>query len=90
MSLWGVVGYGEVTLTLTPEGQAPIETDMDLMMAALDGRGVVAGAPAEGGVELSVTSDGGSTVPAALAYRIARLRLRRMTWAGIASEVAAR
>ena len=40
-----------------PEGQAPIETDMDLMMAALGGRGVVAEAPAEGGLELGVTSD---------------------------------
>ena len=57
LSLWGVAGYGAGTLTLTPEGQAPIETDMDLMMAALGGRGVVAKAPAEGGLELSVTSD---------------------------------
>ena len=57
LSLWGVAGYGAGTLTLTPEGQAPIETDMDLTMAALGGRGVVAKAPAEGGLELSVTSD---------------------------------
>ena len=57
LSLWGVAGYGSGTLTLTPEGQAPIETDMDLTMAALGGRGVVAEAPAEGGLELSVTSD---------------------------------
>ena len=40
-----------------PEGQAPIETDTDLMMAAPTGRGVVAEAPAEGGLELGVTSD---------------------------------
>ena len=57
LSLWGVAGYGAGTLTLTPEGQAPIETDLDLTMAALGGRGVVAEAPAEGGLELSVTSD---------------------------------
>ena len=58
LSLWGLAGYGAGTLTLTPaEGQAPIETDMDLMMAALGGRGVVAEAPAAGGLELSVTSD---------------------------------
>ena len=57
LSLWGVAGYGAGTLTLTPEGQAPVETDMDLMMAALGGRGVFAEAPAEGGLELSVTSD---------------------------------
>ncbi|MCY3755286.1 MAG: hypothetical protein OXG99_14520, partial [Alphaproteobacteria bacterium] len=58
LSLWGLAGYGAGTLTLTPaEGQAPIETGMDLMMAALGGRGVVAKAPAAGGLELSVTSD---------------------------------
>ncbi|MDE0712818.1 MAG: hypothetical protein OXH60_11875 [Rhodospirillales bacterium] len=57
LSLWGIAGYGAGTLTLTPADQAPIETDMDLMMAALGGRGVVAKAPAEGGLELSVTSD---------------------------------
>ena len=57
LSLWGIAGYGSGTLTLTPEGQAPVETDMDLMMAALGGRGVVAEAPAGGGLELSVTSD---------------------------------
>ena len=57
LSLWGVAGYGAGTLTLTPGGQAPIETDMDLAMAALGGRGVVAEAPPEGGLELSVTSD---------------------------------
>ena len=57
LSLWGVAGYGAGTLTLTPEGQAPIETDMALTMAALGGRGVVAEAPAEGGLEFTVTSD---------------------------------
>ncbi|MCY4097980.1 MAG: hypothetical protein OXF40_06935, partial [Rhodospirillales bacterium] len=40
-----------------PEGQAPIETDMDLMMAALGGRSILAEAPAEGDLELGVTSD---------------------------------
>ena len=57
LSLWGIAGYGAGTLTLTPEGQAPIETDMDLAMAALGGRGVLAEAPDEGGLELSLTSD---------------------------------
>ena len=55
LSLWGVAGYGSGTLT--PEGQAPIETDMELTMAALGGRGVVAEAPPEGGLELSLTTD---------------------------------
>ena len=57
LSLWGVAGYGAGSLTLTPEDQAPIETDMALTMAALGGRGVLAEAPAEGGLELSLTSD---------------------------------
>ena len=41
LSLWGVVGYGTGTLTLTPAGMARIETDLDLRMAALGGRGVL-------------------------------------------------
>ena len=57
LSVWGVAGYGEGTLTLTPDGQAAIETDMDLQMGAVGVRGVAVEAPAEGGVELAVTSD---------------------------------
>ena len=57
LSLWGVAGYGEGTLTLTPEGQAPIRTDLDLMMAAAGLRGELVRAPESGGFELAVTSD---------------------------------
>ena len=57
LSVWGVAGYGAGTLTLTPEGQKPIGTDMDLMMGAVGVRGVALEAPAEGGVELAVKSD---------------------------------
>ena len=63
VALWGVAGYGEGTLTLTPkrpetgETDSPIRTDMDLTMAAAGLRGVAVEAPAEGGVELAVTSD---------------------------------
>ena len=100
LSLWGLAGYGTGTLTLTPEGQAPIETDMALMMAALGGRGVVAKAPAEGGLELSVTSDalvvrttsdavrgsGGSL--AASEADVTRLRLGlEGTWRGLGTLV---
>ena len=56
--VWGVVGYGEGTLTLEPEGQARIETDMDLAMAAAGLRGVLVEAPAEGGIELAAKTDG--------------------------------
>ena len=57
MSLWGVVGYGEGRLTLTPRGQDPLATDMNLLMGAVGVRGVAVEAPAEGGLELAVTSD---------------------------------
>ena len=58
LSVWGVVGYGEGSLTLTPEGQAPMETDMDLTMAGAGLRSVMVEAPAEGGLELAAKSDG--------------------------------
>ena len=57
LTVWGVAGYGEGTLTLTPEGQRPLEADMALAMAAVGGRGVAVEAPTEGGVELAVKSD---------------------------------
>ena len=55
--LWGVLGHGEGTLTLRPAGLGAIETDMDLSMAAAGLRGLLAAAPAEGGLELSTVSD---------------------------------
>ena len=57
VTLWGVAGYGEGTLKLTPKDAATLETDMDLMMGAVGVRGVALEAPDEGGFELSVTSD---------------------------------
>ena len=57
LSVWGVAGYGEGTLTLTPEDQAPIRTDLDLMMAAAGLRGVLVQAPETGGIELAVKTD---------------------------------
>ena len=56
-SVWGVTGLGEGRLTLTPEGQAPIETDLDLAMAAAGLRSVLAEAPEAGGIELALKSD---------------------------------
>ena len=58
LSLWGVAGYGKGSLTLTPEGEAPMETDMDLALAGAGLRSVVVAAPAEGGLELAANSDG--------------------------------
>ena len=58
LSVWGVVGYGKGSLTLTPEGQAPMETDMDLTLAGAGLRSVMVAAPAEGGLELAANPDG--------------------------------
>ena len=57
LSVWGVAGYGEGTLTLMPEGEAPTGTDLGLEMAAAGLRGVVVQAPETGGLEFAVKSD---------------------------------
>ena len=57
LSVWGVTGFGQGRLTLTPEGQAPIETDLDLAMAAAGLRSVLAEAPETGGIELALKGD---------------------------------
>ncbi len=97
LSLWGVVGYGTGSLTLTPAGLARIETDLDLRMAAVGGRGVLVAVPADGGFELAATSDamgvrttsaevrgsGGHSLAAAEAD-VTRLRLGlEGTWRGL-------
>ncbi len=41
LSVWGMAGYGAGTLALTPEGQAAMRPDMDLMMGAAGVRGVL-------------------------------------------------
>ena len=100
LSLWGIVGLGQGTLTLTPEGMDPIETDMDLTMAALGGRGVLVEAPATGGIELAATSDamvvrtasdevrGSAGSLAASEADVTRLRLGlEGTWRGLGSIV---
>ena len=70
VSVWGVAGYGEGTLTLTPAnedpgsesgaggaGQAALRTDLGLAMGAVGLRGLLLQAPETGGVELSVKTD---------------------------------
>ena len=57
VSVWGVAGYGEGSLTVEPEGQRALETDMDLVMVSMGVRGVLVKAPPEGGVGLAVKSD---------------------------------
>ena len=62
LSLWGVAGYGEGTLTVTPANedgtsQAAIRTDLELAMGAAGLRGTLVRAPDEGGFELAVKTD---------------------------------
>ena len=57
VTLWGIAGYGAGELTLTPDGQAPMRTGMDLMMGAAGVRGVAVEAGPQGGFELAVKSD---------------------------------
>ena len=57
VSVWGVGGYGRGALTLTREGEAPIETDIDMSMAAAGMRGDVLAAGETGGFGLALESD---------------------------------
>ena len=82
VAVWGVAGYGEGELVLTPAGQGPLRADMDLMMGAVGVRGVAVEAPAEGGVELSVTSD-------AMAVRTSSEAVRGEAGAGAGNLAAA-
>ena len=93
MTLWGVAGYGAGDLVLTPAGQTAMRAGMDLAMGAVGLRGVALEAPAEGGVELAVTSDAMAVRTAseqaagleAAAGTVTRLRLGLAgTWRGLA------
>ena len=55
LSLWATAGYGKGELTLTPEGQDSVETDMDLAMVAVGGRGLLVGGE---GYTLALKADG--------------------------------
>ena len=55
LSLWATIGYGEGDFTLTPEGQDPVETDMDMAMLAVGGRGQIVGSE---GYVLALKADG--------------------------------
>ena len=99
--LWGVAGYGAGDLTLRPKsapssGQgnaAAIRADMDLTMGAIGVRSIAVEAPAEGGIELAVTSDAIAVRTtserveglAAAAADVTRLRLGlEGSWRGLA------
>ena len=57
MSVWGVGGYGRGALTLTREGEAPLETDINMTMAAGGMRGEMLAAGETGGFGLALKSD---------------------------------
>ena len=57
VSLWGVAGYGAGALTLTPDGQPSLTTDMDLAMAAGGVRTVLLEAGASHWPELALETD---------------------------------
>ena len=97
VTVWGAAGYGAGTLTLTPADGEPLETDMNLAMAAAGLRGTVVEAPADGGPELAVKADalavwmssaatrgGAGGNLAAAAADVMRLRLGlEGTWRGL-------
>ena len=58
LALWGIAGYGAGSITLKPEGGDAVKTGTEMTMAAAGLRGVLIEAPADGGVELAVKSDG--------------------------------
>ena len=56
VSVWGMAGYGEGTLTVTPEGHSPLRPDMDFLMGSLGVRGVLVDGGADGAT-LTAKSD---------------------------------
>ena len=83
ISLWTVGGYGQGSLTLLPDDSAAMETDIDLAMAALGGRGVLLGANGTNGFSLALETEAfwvratSEAVPGLLAadVQVGRLRL---------------
>ena len=57
LSVWGVLGYGEGELVLTPQGLPAMEAETDLAMAAAGLRGELLRPSESGGVALAVRSD---------------------------------
>ena len=57
VSLWGLAGVGQGTLTVSERGRAPAETDIGMNMGALGARGTMLAPSEAGGVELALRSD---------------------------------
>ena len=56
LSVWGMAGYGEGTLMLTPEGSATLRPDMDFLMGSLGVHRVLVDGGADGAT-LTAKSD---------------------------------
>ena len=57
LDVWGVLGYGWGDLTLELGTDTTLETDMDLVMGAFGGRGVLLSAEETWGVEVATRTD---------------------------------
>ena len=57
LSAWGALGHGRGEMTLGALGRSSVETDIEMNMASIGGRGVLLPASREGGIELAVRSD---------------------------------
>ncbi|MCY4381724.1 MAG: hypothetical protein OXE44_01075 [Nitrospinae bacterium] len=57
LSAWGILGHGRGDLALGATGRSSVETDIEMNMAAIGGRGVLLPASKEGGIELALRSD---------------------------------
>ena len=51
--MWGTIGYGTGSLSLTPDGQSALETGVSMMMSAAGTRGELIGSRATGGFSLA-------------------------------------
>ncbi len=58
LTVWGVAGYGVGALTVSPDGEAPVRTDLDLAMFAAGLRGALAQASETAGMDLAWKADG--------------------------------
>ena len=57
VSLWGLAGVGQGTLTVSERGRAPAETDIGMHMGALGARGTMLAPSEAGGIALALRSD---------------------------------
>ncbi|MDE0218614.1 MAG: hypothetical protein OXJ90_05020, partial [Spirochaetaceae bacterium] len=60
LTAWAAGGLGLGGLTLTPEGAAPLETDLALVLATLGARGRLVEPEAGNGFSLAIETDGPS------------------------------